>query len=43
MEGNLLLLKLLDSLVGVDTNGSVALLGHLVGLDDFLLVHILGY
>ena len=43
MKGNLLLLKLLDSLVSVDTDGGVALLGHLVGLDDFLLVHILGY
>ena len=41
MKGNLLLLKLLDSLVCVDTDGGVALFGHLIGLDDFLLVHIL--
>ena len=40
VQGNLLFLKLLDSLVGVYPDSGVALFGHLIGLNDFLLVHI---
>ena len=41
MEGNLGLPEDLDSLVGIHTYGCIAFFGHLIGLDNLFLVHIL--